>query len=46
MIEREEIAAIMAAKRDRTEQPTKLLDVSRAGDPAEAVASRPEPTTD
>ncbi len=46
VIEREEIAAIMAAKRDRTEQPTKLLDVSRAGDPAEAVASRPEPTTD
>ena len=46
VIEREEIAAIMAAKRDRNEQPTALLDVSPAGEPAEALASKPEPATD
>jgi ATP-dependent Zn protease len=46
VIEREEIAAIMAAKRDRTEQPTTPLDVDPAGKPAEAFASRPEPATD
>jgi cell division protease FtsH len=46
VIERDEIAAIMASKRDLTEQPTTLIDVAESGRPAEALASEPEPTTD
>ncbi len=43
VIERDEITEIMASKRDRSEQPTTLLDVGEAGRPAEALASEPAP---
>jgi len=46
VIEREEIAAIMAAQRDRAEQPTTVLGPGRAGLPAEALASKPDQATD
>ena len=41
VIERDEIAEILAAHREETERPTTVLDVERRGDPAEALAAEP-----
>jgi cell division protease FtsH len=43
VIEHEEIAEIMASKRDSGERPTTLLDAERPGDPAEALVTEPPP---